>query len=50
MQRVGRVDQAMEALKAKLSQLKQQTGDVVQNAEQTIIDQATQRASRAKAQ
>ena len=50
MQRVGRVDQAMEALKAKLSQLKQQTGDVVQNAEQTIIDQATQRASRARAQ
>ena len=50
MQRVGRVDQAMEALKAKLSQLKQQTCDVVQNAEQTIIDQATQRASRAKAQ
>tara|TARA_B100001769_G_C22085302_1_gene585009 strand:- start:335 stop:925 length:591 start_codon:yes stop_codon:yes gene_type:complete len=50
MQRVGRVDQAMEALKAKLSQLKQQTGDVVQNAEQTIIDQATQRASRAKSQ
>lgn len=50
MQRVGRVDQAMEALKAKLSQLKQQTGDVVQGAEQTIIDQATQRASRARAQ
>lgn len=50
MQRVGRVDQAMEALKAKLSQLKQQTGDVVQGAEQTIIDQATKRASRARAQ